>query len=104
GFCRCIAGRAAGPARRPRVDLPPGRADDRRGPADDPAADGHGRVLRVGAGETVTLFTLPCRGRVGERSEPGWGVSPPIPPHPAPTEPNSFAASTLPLKGRVKQK
>jgi len=50
-----------------------------------------------------TFFTLPCRGRVGERSKPGWGPSlrevgacggtPPRRP---------FGASTLPLQGRVK--
>jgi hypothetical protein len=48
------------------------------------------------------FFTLPLAGRVGERSEPGWGskTSPRPPPRPLSL---SLQRSTLPTRGRDKK-
>src|SRR5689334_11125925 len=66
------------------------------------------RVMATGSAGISSLFTLPWRGRVGERSSPGWGedsvgchglesVVVSI------TPPRSLTRATLPLQGRVKK-
>jgi hypothetical protein len=48
------------------------------------------------------IFTLPWRGRVGERSEPGWGELHEED-HPLPTAIAIARRSTSPLQGEVKK-